>query len=171
MAGSLNKTMHIGRLGQDPKLQYLNNGTPVATFSIACDESYTDKQGSKVEKTEWVRVVVWSRQAEMVANYLSKGRLVFVEGRLQTREWEDQNGQKRYTTEVVASRVQFLDSQRAAEATESAQGCTEGVRGGQRAAPGGNARPGASSRQSRQDQGDLGPDFPSEASGMDDAPF
>jgi single-strand DNA-binding protein len=109
---SLNKMMLIGRLGQDPQIVYMQSGTPVANLSIATDESYTDKDGNKVERTEWHRVVVFNRQAEFCGNYLTKGRLVFVEGKLRTRKWQDQQGQDRYTTEVVASRIQALDPKR-----------------------------------------------------------
>ncbi len=110
MSGSLNKVILVGRLGQDPKLAYTQSGQPVANFTMATDESYTDKDGQKVEKAEWHRVVVWGKQSEFVGNYLTKGRLVMVEGKLQTRKWQDQQGQDRYTTEIVAQRVQAMDS-------------------------------------------------------------
>ena len=106
----LNKVMIIGRLGRDPELRYTQNGSPVASLNIATDESYMDRDGNKVERTEWHRVSVFQRQAENCANYLTKGSLVYVEGSLQTRKWQDQNGQERYTTEFRADRVQFLDS-------------------------------------------------------------
>lgn len=114
MAGSVNKVILIGRLGQDPKLTYLPSGSPVVEMSVATDESYKDREGNKVEKTEWHRVKAFGRTAEFCSNYLSKGRLVYVEGSLRTRSWEDQQGQKRYMTEVVVSgpghSVQFMDS-------------------------------------------------------------
>lgn len=103
MAGSLNKVMLIGRLGQDPKLTYLPSGNPVAELSVATDESYKDRDGNKVDRAEWNRVKVFGRSAEFCNNYLAKGRLVYVEGTLRTRSWEDQQGQKRYVTEVVVS--------------------------------------------------------------------
>lgn len=107
---SLNKVMIIGRLGVDPELRYTQNNTAVATMRVATDESWTDRQtGERKEATEWHRVVVWGRQAENCSKFLSKGRLVFVEGSLQTREWEDRDGNRRWTTEVRAFRVQFLD--------------------------------------------------------------
>lgn len=109
MSGSLNKVILIGRLGQDPKLAYTQGGQPVANFTMATDESYTDKEGRKVDRAEWHKVVVWGKQSEFVGNYLSKGRLVLVEGRLQTRKWQDQQGQDRYTTEIVAQQVRALD--------------------------------------------------------------
>ena len=105
----LNKVMLIGRLGRDPELRYTQTGSPIASLNIATDESYVDRDGNKVERTEWHRVSVFQRQAENCANYLAKGSLVYVEGSLQTRKWQDQNGQDRYTTEIRADRVQFLD--------------------------------------------------------------
>lgn len=107
---SLNKAMIIGRLGQDPELRYTQSGTATGNFNLATSESWTDKGGTKQEKTEWHRVIVFGKQAENCAKYLKKGRQAYVEGRLQTREWEDRNGNKRTTTEIVAQTVQFLDS-------------------------------------------------------------
>ena len=103
----LNKVMIIGHLGRDPELRYTQSGTPVATLNIATDESYVDKDGNKVERTDWHRVVVFQRSAENCSQYLSKGSLVYVEGKLQTRKWQDQQGQDRYSTEIKADRVQF----------------------------------------------------------------
>lgn len=105
----LNKAQIIGRLGKDPEIRYTADGTPVANMNIATDESYQDNNGNKVERTEWHRVVVFKRQAENCKTYLSKGSLVYVEGSLQTRKWQDQQGQDHYTTEIKATRVQFLD--------------------------------------------------------------
>ncbi|MDE7064087.1 MAG: single-stranded DNA-binding protein, partial [Desulfovibrionaceae bacterium] len=105
----LNKVMIIGRLGRDPELRYTQSGSPVATLNVATDESYTDRDGNKVERTEWHRVSVFQRAAENCAHFLGKGSLVYVEGSLQTRKWQDQQGQDRYTTEIKAQRVQFLD--------------------------------------------------------------
>ena len=105
----LNRVMLIGRLGRDPELRYTQNGSPVASLRIATDESYTDKDGQRVDRTEWHSVVVFQRSAENCNQYLRKGSLVYVEGKLTTRKWQDQNGQDRYTTEVRADRVQFLD--------------------------------------------------------------
>lgn len=110
---SLNKVMIIGRLGQDPELKYTPGGAAVCNFSIATSESWTDKAGQKQEKTEWHRIVVWGKLAELCNQYLGKGRQAFVEGKLQTRAWEDKEGQKRYTTEIMANTVQFLDSKQA----------------------------------------------------------
>ena len=109
MAG-LNKVMLIGNLGRDPEMRYTANGTAVANFSIACSRTYTDREGQRQENTEWVRIVCFARQAEVAGQYLQRGSQVFVEGRLQTRSWEDQQGQTRYMTEVVANSFQFLGS-------------------------------------------------------------
>ncbi len=105
---ALNKVFLLGNLGQDPELRFTSNNTPVATFSIATTESRTDKSGEKQDITEWHRIVVWNKQAENCKKYLAKGRSVFIEGRLQTRSWEDKTGQKRYTTEIIAQTVQFI---------------------------------------------------------------
>lgn len=106
---SLNKVMILGRLGQDPELKYTPGGQPVCNFSVATSEYWLDKSGQKQERTEWHRIIVWGKQAEHCNQYLGKGRMVYVEGRLQTRSWDGQDGQKRYTTEIVAQNVQFLD--------------------------------------------------------------
>lgn len=105
----LNRVMLIGRLGRDPELRYTSNGTPVCSLSIATDESYIDRDGNRVERTEWHRVSVFQRQAENCAQYLSKGSLVYVEGQLQTRKYQDQQGQERFVTEIRGQRVVFLD--------------------------------------------------------------
>lgn len=105
----LNRCMIIGHLGRDVELRYSQNGSAVASLNIATDESYTDRDGNKVERVEWHRVSVYGKSAENCANYLRKGSLVYVEGSLKTRKWQDQNGQDRYTTEIKAQRVQFLD--------------------------------------------------------------
>lgn len=179
MAGSMNKVILVGRLGQDPKLSYTQSGQAVANFTLATDEGYRDRNsGQKVDRTEWHRVVAWRQTAEFCGNYLAKGRLVLVEGKLQTRKWQDQQGQDRYTTEIVANNVQGLDSRQDA-------GAGAGVGAG---APQQGARPAGAPQQRPQQGGyqqppqgyqngpgyedeDLGPAFPSEASGMDDVPF
>ena len=104
MAG-LNKVMLIGNLGKDPEVRYTQGGKAVANFTIATNETWTDKAGAKQERTEWHRIVVWDKAAELCGEYLSKGRQVYVEGRLQTREWTNKEGQKQYSTEVVANPV------------------------------------------------------------------
>ena len=112
---SVNKVILLGRLGQDPELKYTPSGAAVCNFSLATSESWTDKNsGQKQERTEWHRVVVWGKLAELCNQYLSKGRQAFVEGRLQTRSWDDQSGQKRYTTEINATTVQFIGGQASA---------------------------------------------------------
>src|SRR4051812_9078449 len=105
---SVNKVILVGRLGQNPEVRYTPSGAAVANFSIATNEAWTDKSGQKQEKTEWHRIVVWGKTAENCGQYLSKGRQIYVEGRLQTRQWQDKDGQTKYTTEVQAQTVQFL---------------------------------------------------------------
>lgn len=107
MAG-VNKVILIGNLGRDPELRYTQSGTAVCQLSVATTRSYTNRNNERVEDTEWHRVVVWGKQGENCNQYLSKGRQVYVEGRLQTRSYEDKEGIKRYSTEVVADTVQFL---------------------------------------------------------------
>ena len=104
----VNKVFLVGNLGANPELRYTAGQQAVANLRIATTERWTDKSGQKQEATEWHRVVVWGKQAEIVGQYLTKGRQVYVEGRIRTRQWQDQQGQKRYTTEVVAQNVQML---------------------------------------------------------------
>ena len=111
MAG-VNKVILIGNLGRDPELRYTQSGQAVVNFTLATSENWTDKSGEKVERTEWHRIVVWGRVGELCAQYLSKGRTVYIEGRIQTREWEDKDGNKRFTTEINAQTVQFLGGPR-----------------------------------------------------------
>ncbi len=114
---SFNKVIIVGNLGQDPELRYTNNQTPVVTLSVATTDVRTDREGNRQDQTEWHRVIVWSKQAENCAKYLAKGRSVCVEGRLQTRSWEDKNGAKRYTTEIVAQNIQFLGGARSEQSS------------------------------------------------------
>ena len=107
--GSINKAILIGNLGSDPELRSTPSGVQVANFSLATTESWTDKSGERQERTEWHRVVIWRRLAEVAGQYLKKGSKIYIEGKLQTRSREDQNGQKRYTTEVVANSMEMLD--------------------------------------------------------------
>ena len=107
--GSLNKVMIIGRLGQDPELKYTPQGSAVCTISLATDEGYKDQQGNQVDKTEWHRVVMWRKLAEIAGQYLKKGSLVYVEGKLTTRSY-DKDGQKHYSTEIVADTMTMLGS-------------------------------------------------------------
>ncbi|MBX9702771.1 MAG: single-stranded DNA-binding protein [Silvanigrellaceae bacterium] len=108
MAG-VNKVILVGRLGQDPEMRSTQTGQQVCTLNLATSESWV-KEGQKEERTEWHRVVLWGRQAELAHKYLKKGRQVYIEGKLQTRSWQDQQGQKRYTTEIIANSLQFIDS-------------------------------------------------------------
>ena len=108
MAG-VNKVILVGRLGRDPELRYTPDGTAVANFSVATSDEWKDRNtGEKRERTEWHRIVAWRRLAEICGEYLSKGREVYIEGSLQTREWTDKEGQKRYTTEILARDMQML---------------------------------------------------------------
>lgn len=104
----VNKVIVIGRLGTDPEVKTVTSGQTVCRLSVATSENWTDREGQKQERTEWHRIVVWGKMAEICGQHLSKGRQVYVEGKLQTRSWEDQQGQKKYTTEIVANSVQFL---------------------------------------------------------------
>ncbi|HYW36127.1 MAG TPA: single-stranded DNA-binding protein [Balneolaceae bacterium] len=107
---SLNKAMIIGRLGRDPDVRYTQSNTAVANLSVATSERYKDKSGEWKEKTEWHRVVAWGRTAEICQEYLKKGSQVYIEGPIQTNQWEDKEGQTRYTTEIKALRMKMLDS-------------------------------------------------------------
>ena len=105
---SLNKVMLIGNLGKDPEVRYTTSGQAVASFSIATSERFKNKNGDWEERTEWHNVVLWGRQAEIAGEYLAKGRTIFIEGRLQTRKWQDKEGKDRYTTEIVGEKMQML---------------------------------------------------------------
>ena len=107
---SVNKAIILGNLGADPEIRYTQGGAAVCTLSVATSEVRADDQGNKTENVEWHRVIVWNKQAENCAKYLAKGRSVYVEGKIQTRSWEDQNGQKRYSTEIIGQKVQFVGS-------------------------------------------------------------
>ena len=118
MAG-INKVILIGRLGSDPEVRYTPSGVAVANFNIATSEEWKDKDsGEKKERTEWHRIVVWRRLGGICGEYLSKGRQAYVVGRLQTRDWEDRDGNKRYTTEIVATDVQFLGARDSSESAK-----------------------------------------------------
>ena len=113
--GSLNKVMLIGNLGKDPEIRYTQSGSAVATFSLATTDRWTDRQGERQEKTEWHDIVAFDKLADLAQSYLNKGKSVYIEGRLQTRNWEDQNGQKRYRTEIVVNSLQFLEPRSSSE--------------------------------------------------------
>ncbi len=153
MAKSVNKVILIGNLGKDPELKHTSSGTAVATMTLATNERFKDKSGEWQDKTEWHNVVLWQRLAEVASEYLKKGRSVYVEGRLQTRSWEDKQGQKRYTTEIVASDLVLLG----------------GGRGGDEGGSGGRN----SSRGSDFDQSGPGEFSPTRATEItdDDIPF
>ena len=105
---AVNKCIFIGNLGRDPEIRYMPSGDAQASFSIACTESYKDKSGERKERTEWVNIVMFGKQAEIAGEYLKKGSPVYIEGRLQTRKWQDKEGVDRYTTEIRADRMQML---------------------------------------------------------------
>ena len=115
----VNKAILIGNLGADPEMRFTPSGSPVTTFRIATSERFTDKGGIPQEKTEWHRVVVFGRTAENCDQYLTKGGKVYVEGKMQTRKWQDRDGNDRYTTEVVAQSVEFLDGKKSSDADDS----------------------------------------------------
>ena len=122
MAGSVNKVILIGHLGRDPEVRYAPGGQAVANFSVATNDNWTDKSGQKQERTEWHRVVAWGKTAELCGEYLTKGRQVYLEGRLQTREWTNKEGVKQYTTEVVANQVVFLSGGERGQGRGSSRG-------------------------------------------------
>lgn len=105
----VNKIILIGRLGADPEVRYTQEGAMVTNFRLATDEQWRDKSGERVQRTEWHRIVTFGKLAEICGNYLSKGRLVYIDGRIQTRSWDDRDGNKRYTTEIVAQNMQMLE--------------------------------------------------------------
>ena len=106
--GSVNKVILVGNLGRDAELRYTPGGAAVATINMATTEVWNDKQGAKQEKTEWHRIVLWGKSAESLTEYLTKGKQIYVEGRLQTRQWDDKDGNKRYTTEIRGDRIVLL---------------------------------------------------------------
>lgn len=108
----VNKVILIGNLGQDPEIRYMQNGKAVANLSIATSESWNDQQGQKQEKTEWHRITAYDKLAEIIGEYVKKGSKIYVEGKLQTRKWQDQQGQDRYTTEVIINQMQMLDGKK-----------------------------------------------------------
>jgi single-strand DNA-binding protein len=133
---SVNKVILIGNLGRDPELRYTQNGQAVANFSIATTERFGGREGGDPqERTEWHRIVTWGKTAENCAQYLAKGRAVYIEGSLRTRDWEDRDGNKRQTTEISAQRVQFLGSPRGAGAPGPSGGGSRSPSGGSAEAP------------------------------------
>ena len=163
--GSVNKVILVGNLGADPELKYTPSNRPLCNLSVATNEVFKDKSGARQERTEWHRVTVWGEQAETCSKYLAKGRSVYVEGRLQTRSWDDKEGKKRYSTDIVADRVVFLGG--------------GGPGAGAQSGEGGGARRGGSSSGNRagwpEEQGGGGPpeavDSAGPGPGDDDIPF
>ncbi|MGD8677687.1 MAG: single-stranded DNA-binding protein [Chromatiales bacterium] len=149
----VNKVILVGNLGQDPEVRYMPNGNAVTNISVATSESWKDKStGADQERTEWHRVVMFRRLAEIAGEYLRKGSKVYIEGKLQTRKWQDQNGQDRYTTEIVADQMQMLDSRGGGTATMP-EGQYEGRSSG-------GGRDNGFSQQSSQPPGDFEDDIP-----------
>jgi single-strand DNA-binding protein len=169
MAGTYQKTVIVGRLGTDPELRYTPAGTPVANMSVATSEKYKGQGGSIQEKTEWHRVVAFGKAAENCSQYLTKGRLVLVEGTLQTDKWQDQQGNDRYTTKIKVFRVVFLGGQSQSQGQQG-QDYTQ-----QSSPPPWNQGQQPQPQQQAQKQDPFsenpGPAFPSEAGAIDEAPF
>jgi single-strand DNA-binding protein len=115
MSGSVNKVILIGRLGKDPEIKYTPSGAPVAKFTLATDEVFKDRSGEQQRRTEWHTIVAWNKLAEICGEYLTKGRQVYIEGRIQSRQWEDQAGNKRTSYEIVARDMKMLESKAEAE--------------------------------------------------------
>ena len=164
---SLNKAMIIGNLGRDPEMRYTPSGQAVTQFTVAVNRNYKDAQGERQEETEWFRVVAWGQQAEFAAEYLRKGAKVYIEGRLQTRQWEGQDGQKRYTTELVANTVTPLDPR---PRGDDAAG-DPGPGGGEARPRGGSARPAGRGAPAGGTDGDPGGGDRLEEPDLDDLPF
>lgn len=160
--GSVNKAILIGNLGKDAELRYTSGGTPVASCRIATTERYNDREGNKKEDTQWHNIVIWGKTAEAIHTYLIKGKQIYVEGKLQTRKWQNKEGQDQYTTEVRADRVVLLGG------GGGASGGGGGAMGGGRPQTSRPAYGGGSSGMSDMDGGDFSPvDTPND----DDIPF
>jgi single-strand DNA-binding protein len=167
-AGGVNKVILIGNLGADPELRYTPGGQAVCDIRLATNESWTDKNGQKQERTEWHRVVMWGKPAEICKQYLTKGQKLYIEGRLQTRSWDDKEGNKRYSTEIVANDFMFLGGGSGRDAGaggfEPRAGAGGGGRGGFRnRGEGGDADAGGGAAMRGRGGGPSGP-------GFDDAP-
>ncbi len=158
MAG-VNKVILVGNLGADPEIRYTPSGLAIANFRIATTESYKNKEGQKEEKTEWHRIVSFGKLAEICGEYLNKGKQVYIEGRIQTRDWEDKEGNKRYTTEIVCNQMQMLG--RVGDAgTVPAGASREGGGGGGNEGGGGGGGGEAPANEAKEDTADF-----------DDVPF
>jgi len=164
---SLNKCMIIGNLGRDPEMRYTPSGQAVTQFSVATNRNYRDQQGEWQSETEWFRVVVWAEQGERAAENLRKGHKVYVEGRIQTRQWEDQSGNKRYTTELIANRVSSLERRDREDGPptpgDAPAGASGSASGG---ASSGSSSPGAGGSESTAQSGPS-----NSAADFDDLPF
>jgi single-strand DNA-binding protein len=123
---SVNKAILVGRLGRDPETRFTGGGQAVANFSVATDETYKDKNGERQKRTEWHKIVVWGKQAEIAQQYLKKGSLVFIEGRIQSREWQDKEGQKRTSFEIVATNFRMLGGRADGAAAGAGAGASHG---------------------------------------------
>jgi single-strand DNA-binding protein len=123
---SVNKVILVGRLGRDPETRYTSGGQAVANFSVATDETYKDRNGERQKRTEWHKIVVWGKQAEIAQQYLKKGSLIFIEGRIQSREWQDKEGQKRTSFEIVATNFRMLGGRGDAVAAGAGAGSARG---------------------------------------------
>ena len=167
---SVNKVIIVGRLGKDPELRYSQGGAPICSFSVATDESYKDRDGNKVERTEWHNITVFQRMAEHCANYLAKGSLVYIEGSLKTDKWQDKDGNDRYTTKITAQRVQFLDRKQDGEGRGDSGGQQPRQQAQGQGQRGGNSR-GQQGGRGGNDSDDLGPVLPSEGGDLDSVPF
>lgn len=166
MARGVNKVILVGNLGDDPELRYTDGGTAVCNMSLATNESYTDNNGNEVQRTEWHDVVAWGRLGEICEEYLSKGSQVYFEGKLQTREWEDRDGNTRYSTEVKARDMMFLDSNRQRQASGQGGGRNQST-GGRAGGPNKGGKQAGGAQQSEDggqgDESTFAPD--------DDLPF
>jgi len=118
---SVNKAILVGRLGKDPETRFTQSGQSVSNFSVATDNTYKDKNGEKQKKTEWHKIVAWGKLSEIVGKYLKKGALVYLEGRIETREWQDKEGQKRYSTEIVADTLRMFGGGERSDSAKPAQ--------------------------------------------------
>ncbi len=160
---SVNKAILVGRLGRDPETRYTSGGQAVANFTLATDETFKDRAGERQKRTEWHRIVLWGKLAEITQQYLKKGMLVYIEGRIQTRQWEDKrDGQKRTTTEIVANVMRMLTSR----AESAAAGASSGAGGGAGAGQGRSADADFESAGGGDEPAPMGPEISDE-----DIPF
>ncbi len=157
MSGSVNKVILIGRLGKDPEMRYTPSGAAVARFSLATDESFKDRTGEQQKRTEWHTIVAWNKLAEICSEYLTKGKQVYIEGSIRSRQWEDQSGNKRTSYEIVAQRMQMLgskaDAERAASAEPRPSTTSDQSAGADQPAPAG--QPASASQPAPQPQGEI----------------